>query len=365
MCHKPHRHSIFCILPPHILRTIAQNGTPKQRTAALKTLATDNTLRALRAAPRAPAVQRRLRTLVEEGVKQRTIYSAGNAQTLPGEVVLLEGGPFPTGDPAVNEAYEGLGATYDFFWQTFERHSIDDEGRPLLATVHYGQDYNNAFWNSEQMVFGDGDGDLFNRFTIAIDIIGHELAHGVTEDEAGLVYFFQAGALNEHLSDVFGSLIKQYVRRQTASQADWLIGEGLFAGGVRGVSLRSLKAPGTAYDDPLLGKDPQPAHMKDFVSTWEDNGGVHINSGIPNHGFYLVATALGGYSWEKAGRIWYETLRDARLRPNTGFRRFASLTAAVAGRIYGVNSPEQRAIHDAWRQVGVVSEAQTRLRPVA
>jgi Zn-dependent metalloprotease len=136
------------------------------------------------------------------------------------------------------------------------------------------------------MVYGDGDGDLFKRFTIAIDVIGHELTHGVTQYSAGLVYQDQTGALNESISDVFGSLVKQYRLKQTADQADWLIGAGLLADGVNGKALRSMAAPGTAYDDPILGKDPQPAHMKDFVNTQSDHGGVHINSGIPNHAFF-------------------------------------------------------------------------------
>jgi Zn-dependent metalloprotease len=93
--------------------------------------------------------------------------------------------------------------------------------------------------------------------------------------------------------------------------------------------------------------------MRDFVRTYQDNGGVHINSGIPNHVFYLVAIKLGGHAWEKAGRIWYEALRDSKLRPNSGFRTFARLTIANAGRLYGQNSPEQRAIHAAWVEVGV------------
>jgi Zn-dependent metalloprotease len=99
---------------------------------------------------------------------------------------------------------------------------------------------------------------------------------------------------------VFGSLIKQYVLKQTADKADWLIGEGLLT--FKGQALRSMKAPGTAYDNDLLGKDPQPADMKHSVRTAQDKGGVHINSGIPNRAFYLVATAIGGHAWEKAGR---------------------------------------------------------------
>ena len=353
MCRPHHRHTIFCILPPHILREVAMNGTIPERAAALNTLATDQTFRAMRADERlAPAAPTRAGVLAAEGEKRRTIYSAKNEQNLPGVIVRAEGAP-PTGDLAVDEAYDGLGATFDFFWDTYQRNSIDDQGLPLDGTVHFGRNYDNAFWNGERMVFGDGDGKLFNRFTSSLDVIGHELTHGVTQDEAQLAYYGQSGALNESLSDVFGSLVKQYKLGQTANKADWLIGAELLAPGVKGVALRSMKAPGTAYDDPVLGKDPQPAHMRDFVHTYQDNGGVHINSGIPNHAFYLAAVAMGGKAWEKAGRIWYETLRDSKLRPNSGFRTFARLTVANAGRLYGQNSPEQRAVHDAWAKVGV------------
>jgi len=325
--------------------------------AALDTLATDQTFRAMRADERlTPAAPNHASVLAAEGEQHRTIYSAKNQQNLPGVIVRAEGAP-ATGDPAADEAYDGLGATFDFYWEAYQRNSIDDQGLPLDATVHFGRDYDNAFWNGERMVFGDGDGKLFNRFTISLDVIGHELTHGVTQDEAQLAYYGQSGALNESLSDVFGSLIKQYKLGQTADKADWLIGAGLLASGVKGVALRSMKAPGTAYDDPVLGKDPQPAHMRDFVHTYQDNGGVHINSGIPNHAFYLAAVALGGNAWEKAGRIWYEALRDSKLRPNSGFRTFARLTVANAGRLYGPNSPEQRAIHDSWMEVGVVVAA--------
>ena len=209
--------------------------------------------------------------------------------------------------------------------------------------MHYQQNYDNAFWNGQQMVYGDGDGDLFNRFTIAIDVMGHELSHGVTQYEAALVYSYQPGALNESMSDVFGSLVKQRHLGQTAAQADWLIGEGLFTAKVKGVALRSMKAPGTAYDDPVLGKDPQPAHMKDYVNTISDNGGVHINSGIPNHAFYAVAVEIGGNAWEKAGRIWYVTLRD-KLSANSQFLDCARLTYQTAGELYGDNSLEQQAV---------------------
>jgi Zn-dependent metalloprotease len=352
MCHTSQRHPIFCILPPHVLRSIAQRGNAEQRAMATNTLAVDATLRAFRASAQTFAAAPSVEALANPGEKRRTIYTANHTQQLPGHRVRGEGDP-PSADVSVNEAYDGLGDTWDFFWNTYGRNSIDDEGLPLDATVHFGQDYNNAFWNSQQMVFGDGDGQIFNRFTVSLDVIGHELTHGVTEDEAQLAYLFQPGALNESVSDIFGSLVKQQRRHQAAKDADWLIGEGLLAPGIQGIALRSMKDPGSAYDDPILGRDPQPAHMKNFVHTYDDNGGVHINSGIPNHAFYLAATRLGGYAWEKAGRIWYETLRDARLRRNSGFKRFATLTAANAARLFGTTSVEHSVVISAWQDVGV------------
>ncbi|MCI0551674.1 MAG: M4 family metallopeptidase, partial [Anaerolineae bacterium] len=276
---------------------------------------------------------------------------------LPGTVARKEGDP-ATADVAVNEAYDGSGITYDLYSDIYKRNSIDGNGMRLDSTVHYRVGYDNAFWDGEQMVYGDGDEDqpvserLFNRFTIAIDIIGHELTHGVTQFEAKLQYFQQPGALNESMSDVFGSLVKQYQSQQIASEADWIIGEGLFTSNVNGIGIRSMKAPGTAYDDPVLGKDPQPAHMRDYVNTISDNGGVHINSGIPNHAFYVTALELGGFAWEKAGQIWYVTLKD-RLTATSKFQDCANLTHQVAGELYGAGSIEQQAVKKGWDAVGL------------
>jgi Zn-dependent metalloprotease len=154
------------------------------------------------------------------------------------------------------------------------------------------------------------------------------------------------------MSDVFGSLVKQRLRGQTASQADWIIGEGLFTSNVNGVGIRSMKAPGTAYDDPALGKDPQPAHMRDYVNTAQDNGGVHINSGIPNRAFYIASVELGGFAWEKTGAIWYKTLAD-KLNQNSNFQQAANLTYETAGELFGQNSLEQIAVKKGWEEVGI------------
>jgi Zn-dependent metalloprotease len=338
-----------------MLEEIASRGTAAQRELAISTLKASEQMRGQRRALSdfAGAVSR----FAAAGGKERIIYDARNGSSLPGTPVRSEGDG-PSADVAVNEAYDGSGATFDLYKDIYNRNSIDNNGMRMDSTVHYRKGYDNAFWNGEQMVYGDGDEDLpvsdrlFNRFTIAIDIIGHELTHGVTQFEAKLVYSYQAGALNESMSDVFGSLVKQRVLNHTAAQADWIIGEGLFTPNVKGVGIRSMKEPGTAYNDPVLGKDPQPGHMKDYVNTSSDNGGVHINSGIPNRAFYITAMELGGYAWEKAGQIWYVTLRD-KLGSTSQFQDCADLTYAVAAELYGVNSLEQMAVKKGWADVGI------------
>jgi Zn-dependent metalloprotease len=296
------------------------------------------------------------RTLVSD-IKKRTIYNAQQGNSLPGILARQEGDQ-PVQDQAVNEAYDFSGATYDLFKTIYGRNSIDGNGMKLDSTVHYQKGYDNAFWNGNQMVYGDGDEDLppdqqlFNRFTKSIDVVGHELTHGVTQFEANLNYFQQSGALNESFSDVFGSLVKQYFLQQSSVDADWIIGEGLFTANVAGKGIRSMKAPGTAYNDPVLGKDPQPDHMKDYVNTSSDNGGVHINSGIPNYAFFVAATEIGGNAWEKAGQIWYRALKD-KLKFDSNFQQCASLTWQVAGEDFGTGSLEQQAVRKGWSAVGI------------
>ncbi|WLI75901.1 M4 family metallopeptidase [Kosakonia sp. H02] len=334
-----------CVIPPYILRRIIDQGSEVQKRCAQQTLTHVQTLMAhSHGKPSAPLA-------TTPGELVRDIYDAQHKESLPGKQVRYEGQP-SNGDIAVDEAYEYLGVTHDFFWKEWKRNSLDNQGLVLSGTVHYGQEYQNAFWNGQQMVFGDGDGEIFNRFTIAIDVVAHELSHGVTESEAALIYFEQSGALNESLSDVFGSLVKQYHKQQTADQADWIIGEGLLTNEINGKGLRSMSEPGTAYDDPLLGKDPQPAHMDDFIKTREDNGGVHLNSGIPNRAFYLAATAIGGHAWEKAGYAWYDTVCDKSLAQNADFAAFAKLTIKHGKKRSG--NEVAAAIEQAWKDVGVL-----------
>jgi Zn-dependent metalloprotease len=346
-----HRMRQICacdIIPPYILESIARRGTQTQRALALQTLARDNWIRSQR------ATQSQVRSGGAERAgpprKNRLIYTASNTTNLPGTLIRSEGQD-PSGDVAVDEAHGGFGATFDLYWDVYGRNSIDNNGMDLIGTVHYGDQYDNAFWDGAQMVFGDGDGTIFNRFTIAIDVIGHELTHGVTAATAALEYHDQPGALNESVSDVFGSLVKQWSLGQTAVQADWLIGAGLLAASIHGVAIRSMKAPGTAYDDPVIGKDPQPDHMSRYVNTTSDQGGVHTNSGIPNKAFYLTAIAIGGNSWEIAGNIWYRTLLDSRLSGTAQFQGFADLTADNANQIHGARV--RAAVVQAWHDVGI------------
>ena len=344
--------SVNCIVPPHILQQLLKSHDPSIRDIALGTLLATTQLRAER------RVVAQFGFIPNStGKIRRTIYNC-KSRSLLDEADLVRGEDAdPVQDPSVNRAFDHLGSTYEFYKQVLDRNSIDNRGMRLDGYVHYGRSYNNAFWDGREMVFGDGDGRLFSDFTGSLDVVAHELTHGVTDHTAGLEYHNQSGALNESMSDVFGSLVKQWSRQESASEADWLIGDDIFSPSIQGDGLRSLRAPGRAYDDPTLGRDPQPAHMDGYERLPDteagDWGGVHINSGIPNHAFYLVATGIGGYAWERSGQIWYESLRA--VGPETEFQEFAETTVATAGRLFGAE--EQRIVRAAWREVGIRVDA--------
>jgi len=346
----PVRH-VAHIIPPFLLRHLAESDAAIAPLARL-TLDADSHQRSARASGQGAAHPVRAPGAAAPAVPSREVADAGGTEQLPGRTVRAEGAP-ATGDAAADEAYDGFGATWRLFDEVYGRNSIDGAGLTLRGTVHYGQGYQNAFWNGSRMVFGDGDGEIFGRFTASLDVIGHELTHGVVERTADLTYSGQPGALNESMADVFGSLVAQYAAGQDAGEADWLIGADLLLPGVKGTALRSMLHPGTAYDDPRLGRDPQPDHMSGYVRTTDDNGGVHYNSGIPNRAFALAATAIGGPAWERAGRVWYDVLTGGDLRPGSGFEDFAALSVAAAVARYG-DAAEAAAIRAAWQAVGVL-----------
>jgi len=337
----------YCpVIPDHMWRHLAEHGDDEARKHVASTMLHSRQITAGRAASLMP-----VKSAAVPNGKHRSVYDAGHRTLLPGKLLLGDHRAV-TDDIEAIEAFDGAGATFDFFARVYLRDSIDGKGMPLVSTIHYGQKFDNALWDGQQMIYGDGDGKLFTRFTIALDVIAHELTHGITQHEAALEYQGQSGALNEHLSDAFGIMVKQYTFGITAAQSDWLIGDGLLGPSVRGEAIRSMKAPGTAYDDPLLGKDPQPAHMRFYVETTEDNGGVHINSGILNRAFCLAAVALGGHTWITLGRIWYRVL-IARLWPQAKFNDFAMATTITAGELYGVGGQVQTTIAEAWSAVGL------------
>jgi Zn-dependent metalloprotease len=342
------RCSLHCILPPDLLRRAAESATGARRDALVRSLQLDREVRAARrtaafSAPLAGELGLAAGTRLD-----RVIYNQLHSdERVAGMRVRGEGDP-ASGDPAVDEAYDGFGATHELFAEVFERNSIDDRGMSLLGMVHYGDRYDNAFWDGDgRMWFGDGDDQLLVRTTKGLDVIGHELTHGVSQHQADLAYSGQSGALNESISDVFGSLVRQRRLGQAATEADWLIGADI-VGPELSPALRSMAAPGTANR-----YDTQPAHMDGFVETDDDDGGVHTNSGIPNHAFYVVATTLGGPAWEAPGRIWYDALCDAELKPDADFAQFGAVTLDRATARYGATSVEADAVRAGWDAVGV------------
>lgn len=256
-------------------------------------------------------------------------------------------GEAPVSAVNANSAYDGLGATRDFFHDVLRRDSIDNAGMPLLGDVNYGDKYGNAFWDGFRMVFGNGDGEIFRDFTRDVDVCAHELAHGVTQHTAGLEYTDQAGAMNESFSDIFGACVDQYVHKVDAGEHNWLIGEDVMAERMYGEAIRSMAHPGTAYDNPVLGKDPQAAHVSQYVP----GGDPHVNSGIVNRAFYLSAIELGTFG---AARIFYATLQ--RLWPRARFADCAYVCAEQARILardakVGRNAPQT--IRAAFREVGI------------
>lgn len=358
-----HERCALCfIAPPDVLAAVAEHGTAEQRRAALRTLAASAALRAQRATVgnvmRQPNLEiGQLEFIAPPPGERRTVYDVqhGGDRDLPGRKVRGEGEP-ASSDKAVNDAHDGADVTYRFYKDALGRESIDGRGMEMISSVHYGTYFDNAFWTGSQMVYGDGSGQTFKRGALTEDIavIAHELTHGVTQMTAGLEYHKQSGALNESFSDVFGSLVKQHHLGQAASEADWLIGAGILGNALQGEALRSMKDPGTAHE-----YDRQPGNMDGYVDLPDDNdpnndnGGVHLNSGIPNRAFYLAATAIGGNAWEQAGRIWYVTLTD-HLEPTSDFRAAADATMTVAGELLGVGGAAHQAVSGAWKEVGVL-----------
>jgi Zn-dependent metalloprotease len=285
------------------------------------------------------------------GTSRREVYDLKHGTTQRVNLVRAEGQP-ETDDVDVTTAYDNAGEVRRFFRDVLNRNSLDNRALDLVLNVHYSNNYNNAFWDGDDMTFGDGDGVRFAGFARSLDVVAHELAHGVTQFTSGLVYQSESGALNEHFSDVFGTAITQWKNEETPATADWLIGDEIMGPQLYGEALRSMRYPGTAYNNPIMGKDPQPANYADRYTGSADNGGVHINSGIPNRAFYLAASDLGDTLL--ATRIWYHALQ--LLPSNATFDKAAHQVADSARILVKAGLVPKGAtqiVRGAWRAVGV------------
>jgi len=353
MCHN-HRNPLHCILPPYMSEKL---GTPASQGDQFR-----EKRKLLAEIP--PATK--LRNMAVAGTKPptrlyREVYDAGQMPLHLGKLIWKEGQAMPKGDKDATNVINGAGNVWNFYKKLFDRNSLDNKGLALIQTIRYRENqdepFYNAFWDGEQMFYGTGDPKYTNSFTVDLDIIGHELTHGVTDFEAQLAYENQSGALNESMSDVFGILVKQWANKTPARKADWLIGENVLKGKN---ALRSMKAPGTAFkNDPLFGDDPQPATMADFKKLPNtdagDYGGVHYNSGIPNHAFYIASYELNGNAWEKTGAIWYAALTDRKvLKKTSDFADAAAATLKKATALFKKGSLEYKAVEKGWKDVGVI-----------
>jgi Zn-dependent metalloprotease len=357
MGHSPDCEGACFIVPPHMLRVLKMRGDKKVAKMAAALLDEDVKVREHRASCAGRPMHLEAGVLLAPhsgaaSVKnlQREIHDGGGRAALPGKLARGEGDPC-SDDEAVDSCYDMTGAVYDLVFERFGRDSLDGAGMPLVVTVHHRKNYNNAFWNGVQMAFGDGDGQIFRTF-LETTVVAHEMAHGIVQHSGGLAYQGQSGALNESIADVLGTIARQHAEGTDVYAADWLIGKGILGPEISGEALRSMKMPGTAYSDALLGQDPQPYHMRFYVDTTADNGGVHINSGIPNHAFYLACMYLGGNAWERPGQIWYHALQRLN-NPYATFHEWAAATVQSAITLHGLGAREVMAVRRAWTLVGL------------
>lgn len=273
-----------------------------------------------------------------------TVNDCKNTTSLPGMPVTKPGS---SKDATIKRAFDETTAVAKFYKECFGRNSIDHAGMTMASSVHYGANYNNAFWNGSRMSYGDGDGQIFIDFTLSNDVIAHELTHGVTQYTAGFIYEDEPGALNESMSDVFGSMYRQWRAKQAVTAADWLIGSAIMGATAKKkgyTCLRDMANPGGKHC-----MAAQPSHYSKYVK----GAGPHTNSGIPNQAFYQAAMAMGGKSWEYVGKVWYAALTDPKAKQDTDIKGFAKLTRAAAKKLFAKNPKVFAAVDGGWKKVGV------------
>jgi Zn-dependent metalloprotease len=345
----------FCpccsIVPNEVLRRLAADPTLPEplRQEFADAARVDTEVRKLRA--QATRLTRVESSIAPAGLKLAVapapavkLYDCNHGKTLPGAPVA---NPGASADGSVKRTYDETAAVAEFFRQAFGRNSIDDGGMTLLSSVHYGDKYPNAQWNGVQMIYGDGDGEYFIDFTLANDVIAHELTHGVTQHTVQLAYANEPGGLNESMSDVFGSMFRQWRAQQTADAADWLIGKEIMGpkATAQGITcLRDMSKPDGKH---CLAR--QPTHYRDYKPGMDP----HDSSGIPNLAFHKVAVAIGGHSWEKAGKIWYRAMTAFSPSPYLKMKAFADRTRKSAAVLFPGDAAVAAAVDGGWKQVGL------------
>lgn len=260
--------------------------------------------------------------------RDRNTHDCQNKTDLPGKLVLSEKSPLSTSDFTSNEAHLGAAKVYDFYFQMFNRNSLDDKGMTLISSVRYDKDYNNAYWDGKQICYGEGDGKIFVSLTKDLSVIAHELTHGVISNTSNLNYYGQSGALNESYADKMGIACEHWAKGQfDPKEANWLLGDEIIGSEFPGKALRSFK------NEKAYSGDGQPKHMKKYKWTIEDNGGVHYNSGIFNHAFYLYCLSIGEASYGKPAQIAYNAM--IKLGSMSNFKAAAKMEYKVALELYG------------------------------
>jgi len=342
MCH-------CCIIPPDVLERFAKDKklSAEERKAFADAARFEKEWRKVRTAQ--SKLARLAQTILPSGLIAAgppaiTVYDCAHGTNLPGTPVA---NPGSSSDATAKRAFVETSAVADFYQQLFGRNSVDNAGKTLLSSIHFSVNYNNAFWNGSQMTYGDGDGNIFIDFTKANDVIAHELTHGVTQYSAGLNYTNQAGGLNESVSDIFGSMFRQWRTNQDVTKADWLIGKEITGPGAmaRGFTcLRDMSNPAAKH---CLA--PQPTTFSQYHNGMDP----HESSGIPNFAFYKAAMAIGGKSWEKAGRIWYQALTGFAPSPSMKMSVLANRTRRLAGSLFPAEPAVKTAVHNAWTAVGL------------
>ncbi len=340
----------FCmIVPRKVLLRLAENGSiePGTRANLKKTALLDVQIRLLRAQAQqftASAVSLMGRPANIAAAPAVTVYDCKNTTSLPGKQVNTPGS---SKDDVARTVFETTTQVAEFFNSAFDRNSLDDAGMTLRSSIHYGEDYNNAFWNGTQMTYGDGDGQIFITFCKGPDVVAHELMHGVTQFSLELVYSNESGGLNESLSDVFGSMFKQWRLKQTVDSADWLIGADILGAKAKSLGYNCLRNMADPESPECLGQQIS------SYSQYQAGMDPHESSGVANFAFYNIAKALGGNSWDVAGKVWYHVVSNEGASPNMTMHQFADATRDAARTLFSATPAVSKAVDDGWERVGL------------